>query len=104
MVDNGVTGHLVPVKDPQALADTLSTLITDKSLRQAMGASGRQRYLELFTLEQHLARMERFFQEVARLEHRAHAPAPRPRPFRLTMCSRRSALLKRRDYLLCPAC
>ena len=70
VVEDGVTGHLVPVRDPHALADALRALITNPGLRGTMGANGRRRYLEQFALELHLARMESFFDEVARLNGR----------------------------------
>ncbi len=42
VVTSGVNGLLVPVKNPEALADALETLILDRELRLAMGAAGRQ--------------------------------------------------------------
>ena len=40
-VENGVTGLLVPVKDPSALADALLTLLRSPDLRTKMGLAGR---------------------------------------------------------------
>jgi D-inositol-3-phosphate glycosyltransferase len=37
LIQDGVTGYTVPVDDPQALADRLTTLINDPELRQRMG-------------------------------------------------------------------
>lgn len=42
-VDDGVSGFLVPVRDPQALAGRLRQLINDAPLRQRMGKAGRQK-------------------------------------------------------------
>ena len=40
-IDPGKTGLLVPVRDPQALADAIARLADDQALRQAMGTAGR---------------------------------------------------------------
>lgn len=42
-VVHGVNGFLIPVKDPQALADRLRQLINDPDLRQRMGRASRQK-------------------------------------------------------------
>ena len=42
-VADGVHGFIVPVGDPQALADRLCRLIADSGLRQAMGRRARER-------------------------------------------------------------
>lgn len=49
MVDEGVTGYLVPVNDPDVLADRLLRLLRDPERARAMGAAGYARYLERFT-------------------------------------------------------
>ena len=42
-VEHGVTGILVPPRDPQALADAIVRLLRDKSLRERMGRAGQQK-------------------------------------------------------------
>lgn len=58
MVDEGRTGYLIPrYDDPEVLAERLGTLISNPTLRKEMGANGRLKYEESFTLpifEQHL--------------------------------------------------
>jgi glycosyltransferase involved in cell wall biosynthesis len=49
IVENGVTGFLVPQKDAQALAGKLELLIQNKKLREDMGRKGRLRYEQNFT-------------------------------------------------------
>lgn len=44
----GVTGLLVPPRDPAALAAALAALAGDSPLRAALGEAGRQRALALF--------------------------------------------------------
>jgi L-malate glycosyltransferase len=48
-VEDGVTGRVVPVRDPAALAEGLLAVLRDAELRARLGAAGRQRYLERFT-------------------------------------------------------
>jgi glycosyltransferase involved in cell wall biosynthesis len=51
VVDDGVTGILVPARDPQALAAAILTLTRDKELYSRMAHSARERYLAYFTPE-----------------------------------------------------
>jgi len=46
MMENGVTGLLVPLHDQQALTEALRTLIEDPVMRSRMGAAGRRRVFE----------------------------------------------------------
>lgn len=50
-VIDGSTGRLVPPDDPTALADALGALVADAELRDRMGARGRERAVEQFSLE-----------------------------------------------------
>lgn len=45
VVDHGVTGIVVPKDDPVALANALSSLLSDRPCRERMGASGRRSVL-----------------------------------------------------------
>jgi glycosyltransferase involved in cell wall biosynthesis len=42
-VEDGVTGRLVPPRDPEALADALEALLVDPDLRRRMGEAGRRK-------------------------------------------------------------
>jgi glycosyltransferase involved in cell wall biosynthesis len=66
IVKDGVTGFLTPVNDPAATAERLAQLLLDEPKRASMGRKGRQRYLELFTLENYVRRTEKVVLEVAR--------------------------------------
>jgi glycosyltransferase involved in cell wall biosynthesis len=50
-VEDGVTGRVVPPRDPQALADALVEMLGDPGRLQAMGAAGRARFEERFTAD-----------------------------------------------------
>lgn len=52
------TGYLVPIRDARAAAEKLSLLLADRELRTRLGKRGRERFLQEFTLEKHLKRME----------------------------------------------
>ncbi|MCH8868323.1 MAG: glycosyltransferase family 4 protein [Chloroflexi bacterium] len=47
-VVEGVTGHLVPVNDPVALADAIKKVITRPDICREMGEAGRRRAIEHF--------------------------------------------------------
>lgn len=51
VVDDGVNGFLVPVKDSEALAQKLRILIEDKELRIRMGKASREKAEQEFDLE-----------------------------------------------------
>jgi rhamnosyl/mannosyltransferase len=48
---HGVTGLVVPPRDPAALAGALNTLLADRPLAQRMGEAGRERAVNEFSLE-----------------------------------------------------
>jgi len=64
LVEDGVTGFLVPVGDSAAVADRLATLIQQPDLRVAMGEKGRERFLERFTLDKFDAGIGSIFEKV----------------------------------------
>ena len=51
LVDDGVTGLLVPPGDPRALREALERLLGDLGLRERMGAAARERARERFSWE-----------------------------------------------------
>ena len=50
-VQDGVSGFIVPSEDPQALAAAIMQLLVDPARAEAMGAAGKQRVVEKFTVE-----------------------------------------------------
>lgn len=55
-VEDGVTGRVVPVRDPAALADALVEMLTNRDRAREMGAAGRRRFEERFTAERMVER------------------------------------------------
>jgi glycosyltransferase involved in cell wall biosynthesis len=54
VVEEGVTGFLVDIKNAPMLAESLERLLNDQALRINMGYMGRQSYLEKFTIDKYL--------------------------------------------------
>jgi glycosyltransferase involved in cell wall biosynthesis len=63
-VAHGTTGYIVPPQDVQALADRMNELIKDGDKRKKMGEAGRARVQELFTMERHVALIEKLYHEI----------------------------------------
>jgi len=64
-VEDGVTGRLVPPRDPSALAAALCDLLEDEEARATLGAAGRARFLARFTAAHMAEATLRVLQEVA---------------------------------------
>jgi colanic acid/amylovoran biosynthesis glycosyltransferase len=60
-VEPGITGLVVPRRDPHALADALAEVAADPDRRLAMGRAGRRRAEQNFDNEAKLDRWEEFF-------------------------------------------
>jgi glycosyltransferase involved in cell wall biosynthesis len=52
VVEDGITGILVPIGDPGSLAQAIVTLLGDPTRRMEMGSRGQQRVAERFTAQQ----------------------------------------------------
>lgn len=61
---HGVTGILVPPRDPEALAGAIAKIVKQPELAAAMGQRGRLRVLEHFTLEQMALKNEAYYYEL----------------------------------------
>ena len=60
-----MSGLIVPVRDPEALADRLVTLAVDPARRHALGEAARRRVAEHFTTEHMLDRCEAILRAIA---------------------------------------
>ncbi len=65
IVQDGVTGLLVPPRDAAALAGALKRLAADKPLCEAMGLAGRERQRMVFSLQGYVERVTAVLQEAA---------------------------------------
>jgi len=72
VVADGITGLLVPARDPDALAEAMVRLAGDLALRTRLGAAGRARSLE-YRLERLVAEVERVYRRG--LERKRSQPA-----------------------------
>jgi glycosyltransferase involved in cell wall biosynthesis len=64
IVEDGVTGWLVEVHAPGALADKIEWLVRNPERARAMGVAGRERVFRLFTVEKMTAQFEALFQRL----------------------------------------
>ena len=64
-IEPNVTGLLVPARDAVALADAIERLVTDPSMRMAMGKAGRQRAEQLFDIRSVISKHLEIYAELA---------------------------------------
>jgi L-malate glycosyltransferase len=65
VVEDGVTGFLLPVGDVDGMAEAALRLLLDEDLRRAFGAAGRKRAVEVFSQEAVVARYRAIYERVA---------------------------------------
>jgi glycosyltransferase involved in cell wall biosynthesis len=61
IVEDGVTGTIVPVGDGAGLAEAIATLIAEPDLRRSMGAAGRERVTERFAIDRMSDQLEEVY-------------------------------------------
>lgn len=66
VVEDGVTGLLVPARDHEALAERIVRLLTDPKLRRRMGDAGLERARQLFTVERMVEGTAAVYERVTR--------------------------------------
>jgi len=64
IVEDGITGTLVPMGDAQAMADTICAMLADRDRAQAMGLRGRQRVEDHFTVALTARKIEKIYQHL----------------------------------------
>jgi glycosyltransferase involved in cell wall biosynthesis len=65
VVEDGVTGLVVPRGDATALAQAIGSLLADPERRRTMGQAGRARALRLFDWDRSAEQFEQLYREVA---------------------------------------
>ncbi|PKN23841.1 MAG: glycosyl transferase [Deltaproteobacteria bacterium HGW-Deltaproteobacteria-21] len=73
LVVPGVTGSLVPPASPSALAEALTRVLSDASIRGAFGRAGRERVEKRFALSRMVERHVLLFQELLNRSSRSSA-------------------------------
>lgn len=68
LVVDGVTGILVPPRDPTALAAAISGLLDDPDLRRRLGEAGRARRRSEFDISNTVRRVEDLYEELYALK------------------------------------
>jgi len=81
VVDDGVTGLLVPPAQPHPLADAIGRLLSDRDTSAAFGAAGRTRAMADFGVEKMVEQTIHVYESVVgRVRPQARNPAPETRP------------------------
>lgn len=73
IVEDGKTGLLVPMEDPDSLAQAIRSLAADPARRRTMGAAGRARVEERFDIRSNVAELYGWMRQAA-------SPAAEPAP------------------------
>ncbi|HEX2988603.1 MAG TPA: glycosyltransferase family 4 protein [Chloroflexota bacterium] len=66
VVENGVTGLLVPPRDPQALADAMYRLLTERDRATAMGEAGLLKLKQQFSEDKMVQAIEQIYSQLWR--------------------------------------
>ncbi len=64
LIQDGIDGLLVPLEDPRALGEALSTVLADSALAARLAAAGRSRYEAEFAADPVLRRWQAFLRTV----------------------------------------
>lgn len=63
VTEDGVTGYIVPIDDPQTIADKLWYLYNNEEERVLLGQNGRKRVLQLYNWEDNACTLEKLLKE-----------------------------------------
>ena len=64
VVENGVSGFVVPPRNPKKIAETIEKLISDANLRKQIGENGRERVKMLYNWEDNVRQMIQIYKEL----------------------------------------
>jgi glycosyltransferase involved in cell wall biosynthesis len=71
LIEDGVTGLLVPPRDARALAAALGRVLDDKAFAERLGSAGRRRIVEQYSLERLVERHEQLYETLLAGKRRA---------------------------------
>ena len=60
----GITGFLIPPKDPTVLANKIKQLLTNPQLAREFGKEGRKRVIDKFSLRRNVIEISKIIEEV----------------------------------------
>ncbi|MFH1087702.1 MAG: glycosyltransferase family 4 protein [Chloroflexota bacterium] len=66
LIEDGVTGFIVPPRDPKALAGAIWKLLGDAELRRRFGTASREKALRQFTFDRMLTKTRRLYEDILR--------------------------------------
>lgn len=64
VIKDGESGWIVPVKDPEALAHVLESLLLDPTKREALAHAARDRWEELYDIARYRDRLDEVYRQV----------------------------------------
>ena len=64
VVEDRITGRLVPPKNPSALAEAIVNLLKDKKKAKEMGRAGQKRVEELFSIKKNVRKTEELYEKI----------------------------------------
>ncbi len=71
LIKDGENGFVVPIKDPQAIAEKIELLLGDKVLYNSISANAKQTFAERFTARAMVEQMEQYYKEILGDKERA---------------------------------
>lgn len=66
VVEDSVSGFVVPPRDPQKTAEAIEKLVLDKSLREQIGRNGRERVKRLYNWDDNVKQMIKIYEELTK--------------------------------------
>jgi glycosyltransferase involved in cell wall biosynthesis len=61
IIQDGTTGILVPVKNPQAIANAIETVAKNKKYAQSLGRNARRHVVEKFSVQSHVKQIQELY-------------------------------------------
>ena len=75
LIENGVSGLLVPLEDTGALAEAMATVAVDKAMAANLARGGLASYLKQFTREAVVAQYRAFFDKITAVKKIGNGPS-----------------------------